>query len=81
MRNSKRVVCFVNPHEKKGKYDRHYDEKLDDDFHLLDIIRIMNYLALLAENDEEVIQGEKERVIFFDNNIKPKRKRLSNLTE
>ena len=68
MKNSKRVVCFVNPHEKKGnKSDPHYNEKLDDEYHLLDIINIMNYLAIVASEDNEVKMAEKERIKLIGN--------------
>jgi hypothetical protein len=81
MKNSKRVVCFVNPHEKKGnRSDPHFNEKLDDENHLLDIIKIMNYLAIIASEDNEVKMAEVERIKRFgnyDNSLQGKR--LSNL--
>ena len=81
MMHSKRVVSFINPHQKKGKVsDPHYNEKLEDDFHLLDIINIMNYLAIVAENDEEVKTAASEYNTFFSTGPRAKFPRLSNYT-
>ena len=77
MMYSKRVVSFVNPHLKTAvRSDPHYNEKLDDDYHLLDIINIMNYLAIINEDNEEIRIAENERQKLLKSENRPLR--LSN---
>lgn len=49
MKESRRVIALVNPHEKNPNiYDRNASIKMDDGQHLMDIIKVSNYLGLIS---------------------------------
>jgi glutaredoxin-related protein len=63
MKNSKRIVCFANPHMQKGsKTDPHYHEKMRDSENLLDIIKVVNYLSIVTRDDAEILDADIKRL-------------------